>query len=123
MKNIYYIILIFILFGCVEPFEPEYPPNEITKELKIDASVGIRLETPFVENDVKMNVKTDVGGVYCILIRDISNTVISKEEILLKVGDNVLDVYTRILPPSGYRIGLYTKSGYEIGITDFNKLN
>ncbi len=123
MKKLYYIIFITILFGCVEPFENELPPIEISNELKMDAKVGIRLETPFVTDNVKMNVKTELEGKYFILIKDISNKVVSKEEITLKNGDNILDVHTRILPVAGYRIGLYTENGYEIGITDFNKLN
>lgn len=123
MKAKFYTLLILFVFGCVEPFENEFPALEVKDELKIDAAVGIRLETPFVDSDVKMNVKTELEGKYFIFITDISNKVVSKEEITLKKGDNVLDVHTRILPPSGYRIGLYTKTGYELGITDFNKVN
>lgn len=123
MKNKFYILFLAFTFGCIDPFENEVPILEVKDELKIDTTVGIRLETPFVENDVKMNVKTELEGRYFILITDISNKVVSKEEISLKKGDNVLDVHTRILPPSGYRIGLYTKTGYELGITDFNKVN
>jgi F0F1-type ATP synthase epsilon subunit len=53
---------------------------------------------------------------------DISNKVVSKETINLKVGDNVLKVYTSALPSSAYRIGFYNANGKEMGITDFNKL-
>jgi hypothetical protein len=48
---------------------------------------------------------------------------VSKETINLKVGDNVLKVYTKTLPSSAYRIGFYDASGKEMGITDFNKIN
>jgi hypothetical protein len=40
----------------------------------------------------------------------------------VKVGDNVLKVYTSALPSSAYRIGLYDSNGKQLGITDFNKL-
>jgi hypothetical protein len=121
MKTKIYVSLILFIFGCVEPFENEIPKLEVKNELKIDTNVGIRLETPFVENDVKMNVKTELQGKYFIFITDISDKVVSKEEIILRNGDNVLDVHTRILPPSGYRIGLYSKTGQQLAITDFNK--
>lgn len=121
MKTKIYVFLILFIFGCVEPFENEIPKLEVKNELKIDTNVGIRLETPFVENDVKMNVKTELHGKYFIFITDISDKVVSKEEIILRNGDNVLDIHTRILPPSGYRIGLYSKTGQQLAITDFNK--
>jgi hypothetical protein len=121
MKIKIYVLLILFIFGCVEPYENEVPKLEVKNELKIDTNVGIRLETPFVENDVKMNVKTELQGKYFIFITDISDKVVSKEEIILRKGDNVLDIHTRILPTSGYRIGLYSKTGQQLAITDFNK--
>ena len=70
-----------------------------------------------------MNVKSEVGGAATIKIFDISNKVVSKENVTLKVGDNVLKVYTSALPSSAYRIGFYDMNGKEMGITDFNKIN
>ena len=90
--------------------------------LTIKASVGIKLETPFVTSEVAMNVKSDVAQTVSIRIYDISNRVVSKESVSVKVGDNILKVYTSALPPSAYRIGLYDSKGNELGITDFNKL-
>jgi uncharacterized protein YcfL len=111
-----------ILFGCNK--ENEILPNiqQVTPELVIVNSVGIKLQSSFVTSEVAMNVKSQVAGTATIKIFDISNKVVSKETINLKVGDNLLKVYTSTLPSSAYRIGFYDANGKEMGITDFNKL-
>jgi hypothetical protein len=123
MKKVF--ILLFgsmILFGCNK--ENEILPNvqQVTDELAIASSVGIKLQSSFVTSEVAMNVKSQVVETATIKIFDISNKVVSKETINLKVGDNVLKVYTSALPSSAYRIGFYNANGKEMGITDFNKL-
>jgi uncharacterized protein YcfL len=123
MKKVFIVVLSsMILFGCTK--ENEILPNiqQVTPELAIANSVGIKLQSPFVTSEVAMNVKSQVAGIATIKIFDISNKVVSKETIDLKVGDNVLKVYTSALPSSAYRIGFYDVSGKEMGITDFNKL-
>jgi hypothetical protein len=94
----------------------------VKQELKIENSVGIKLETSFVSKEVSMNVKLENAGVVTIKIMDISNRVVSKEQVNVKVGDNILNVYTSALPSSAYRIGLYDSNNNLLGITDFNKL-
>ena len=124
MKKLFLIMLISItLTGCYK--DDIFPINaqEVTPELKIASSVGIKLQSAFVTSEVAMNVKSEVGGTVTIKIFDISNKVVSKENVTLKVGDNVLKVYTSALPSSAYRIGFYDLSGKEMGITDFNKIN
>jgi len=97
---------------------PEPTPNL----LEIKSSVGIKLESAFVTSEVSMNVKTETSGVVTIKIFDISNRVVSKETTTVKVGDNILKVYTTALPSSAYRIGLFDSNNKMLGITDFNKL-
>jgi uncharacterized protein YcfL len=124
MKKLFLIMLISItLTGCYK--DDIFPINEqeVTPELKIASSVGIKLQSAFVTSEVAMNVKSEVGGSVTIKIFDISNKVVSKENVTLKVGDNVLKVYTSALPSSAYRIGFYDMNGKEMGITDFNKIN
>jgi uncharacterized protein YcfL len=124
MKKLFLIMLISItLTGCYK--DDIFPINaqEVTPELKIASSVGIKLQSAFVTSEVAMNVKSEVGGTVTIKIFDISNKVVSKENVTLKVGDNVLKVYTSALPSSAYRIGFYDMNGKEMGITDFNKIN
>jgi hypothetical protein len=123
MKKVFIVIFSsIILFGCSN--ENEILPNiqEVTPELAIASSVGIKLQSSFVTSEVAMNVKSKVAETATIRIFDISNKVVSKETINLKVGDNLLKVYTSTLPSSAYRIGFYDANGNEMGITDFNKL-
>ena len=109
------------LIGCTkDPIQTPLPPAPNSLEIK--SSVGIKVESSFVTSEVAMNVKTDVAQTVTIKIFDISNKVVSKETVSVKVGDNILKVYTSALPSSAYRIGLYDANGNQLGITDFNKL-
>jgi len=122
MKKIFSVfVLTMVLSGCYKE-DIVTPLVEVSPELKIINSVGIKLQTPFVTNEVAMNVKTETAGKVTIKIFDISNKVVSKEDVNVKAGDNVLKVYTAALPSSAYRIGLFDSAGNKLGITDFNKL-
>jgi hypothetical protein len=96
--------------------------NQIPSELAITSVSGIKLETPFVTSQVSMNVKSEVAQTVTIKIFDISNRVVSKSTSDVKVGDNILKVYTNALPSSAYRIALFDDKGNQLGITDFNKI-
>jgi len=123
MKKLISIIALSIaLTGCykddiIEPIRPEATDN-----LKITNAVGIKLQSPFVTSEVSMNVKSDVAQTVTIKIFDIANRVVSKSTSDVKVGDNILKVYTTALPSSAYRVGLFDAKGNQLGITDFNKL-
>jgi hypothetical protein len=123
MKKIFGLVFFTILLaGCSK--EDILPtPQAVSEDLKITNSVGIKLQTAFVTNEVAMNVKSDVAQTVTIRIFDIANRVISKETTNVIAGDNVLKVYTSALPSSAYRIGFYDINGKELGITDFNKIN
>jgi hypothetical protein len=123
MKKVFIVLGFVILGGCKK--EQDFLPNlqQVTSELTIASSVGIKLQSAFVTSEVAMNVKSQVAGPATIKILDISNKVVSKESIVLKEGDNILKVYTTSLPSSSYRIGFYDVNGKELGITDFNKIN
>jgi hypothetical protein len=121
MKKVFLVVFALVfLFGCRKMDIPVIP--EINKELNIETAVGLKLQSPFVTEEVVMNVKSDVAQSVTIKIFDIANRVVSKETMNVNVGDNILKVYTKILPSSAYRIGLYSTKGSELGITDFNKL-
>jgi hypothetical protein len=117
------LCITIILGGCIEPFENKFPKENLPSNLIINNNIGIRLETMFVFNEVKVNIKTDMSGSYDLVVLDILKRVITKECINLKEGNNIITLYTEILPPAGYRLGLYTLEGIELGIVDFNKLN
>jgi hypothetical protein len=124
MKKLFAIAFsMIILLGCNKDDIIPDSPVVVTPQLQIKNSVGIKLETSFVSSEVSMNVKTEFGGNVTIKILDISNRIVSKENVTVKVGDNVLKVYTSTLPISAYRIGLYDSNNNLLGITDFNKIN
>ena len=123
MKKILIVALVIIGFmGCTKDDILIEPIQQVKPELQIKSSIGIKLESPFVTDEVAMNVKTESAGSVTIRIFDISNKVVSKEQLGVKVGDNILKVYTKALPSSAYRIGIYDVNGNMLGITDFNKL-
>lgn len=121
MKKFLALALIFIIaVGCNR--EDELPVKATQDFLKISESVGLRIETPFVTESVGVNAKIETAGTYVIRIIDISNKVVSREEIQLKAGDNIINIKTTVLPASAYRLSLSTKEGLILGVIDFNKL-
>ena len=121
MKKVLAIAAILFV-GCTKVDVPTPQPPVTNAELKIASAVGIKLQSPFVTNEVAMNVKSDIAQSVTIRIFDISNRVVSKETVNVIVGDNILKVYTTALPQSAYRIALFDVNGKQLGITDFNKL-
>ncbi len=119
------IVLVIVLFfaSCTKDDMIPRIEQQIKPELLIADKTGIKLQTSFVTSEVLMNVKLENSGTAIIKITDISNRVVSKEEVNVNVGDNLLKVYTTALPPSAYRIALYDSNNNMLGITDFNKIN
>jgi len=123
MKKTCLIAVIAILFiGCTKTNFTTPQPPIAGSELKINSTVGIKLQSPFVTNEVAMNVKSETAQTVTIKIFDIANRVVSKETMSVKAGDNIVKVYTSALPSSAYRIGLFDASNKMLAITDFNKL-
>lgn len=123
MRKICLIAAVAILFvGCTKTTFITPQPPIASSELKINSTVGIKLQSPFVTSEVAMNVKSETAQTVTIKIFDISNRVVSKETMSVKAGDNIVKVYTSALPSSAYRIGLFDASNKMLAITDFNKL-
>jgi hypothetical protein len=122
MKKIFILIFVTTMLVACSKEDIILTPQSVSEDLKITNSVGIKLQTAFVTNEVAMNVKTETAGSVTIKIFDIANKVVSKETTNVIAGDNLLKVYTSALPSSAYRIGLFDASGRQLGITDFNKI-
>jgi hypothetical protein len=122
MKKVSLVLFGLILFVGCRKVDIPVQPQVISDNLKISSSVGLKLETSFITNEVAMNIKSDVAQTVTVKIFDISNRVVSKSTSEVKVGDNILRVYTSALPSSAYRIALYDSAGNMLGITDFNKI-
>ena len=123
MKRILIVVgLISATLVSCQNEESFVPAVQVSEELKITQSNGIKLQTPFVTTEVAMNVKIDKPQTVTVKIFDISNRVVSKEQLDVKAGDNLLKVYTTTLPSSAYRIALYDATAKQLRISDFNKL-
>jgi len=122
MKKVSLVLFGLILFVGCRKVDIPVQPQVISDNLKISSSVGLKLETPFVTSEVAMNIKSDVAQTVTVKIFDISNRIVSKSTSEVKIGNNILRVYTSALPSSAYRIALYDVAGNMLGITDFNKI-
>ncbi len=114
-------LMALVLLSCRKTTEIPFV-NQIDPTLQINSVSGIKLQSHFVTSEVAMNVKSDVAQTVTIRIFDIANRVVSKSTSDVRMGDNILKVYTSALPSSAYRIGIYDSKGKQLGITDFNKL-
>jgi hypothetical protein len=119
MKSLKYlsIILILTFSGCLqdEVYQPILPSN-----LEIKEKVGIKLESPFATGEVSMNIKTETSGIYIVEILHLSGRIVSKEEIKVKEGDNILKLYTGALPKEPYTIALYNSQNIRLAKTIVN---
>jgi hypothetical protein len=114
-------LMTLVLLSCRKTTEMPLI-NQIDPTLQINSVSGIKLQSHFVTSEVAMNVKSEVAQTVTIKIFDIANRVVSKSTSDVRMGDNVLKVYTNALPSSAYRIGIYDSNEKQLGITDFNKL-
>jgi nitrous oxide reductase accessory protein NosL len=124
MKKVLGLLVMICMVASCTNEDLLLPPTttEVTEKLQIVGNMGIKVETPFVKNEVAMNVKAETAGTYVVKILNISNKSVSKEEVTIKAGNNLLKIYANALPSSAYRIGLFDLEGNLLGIADFNKL-
>jgi hypothetical protein len=116
------LVMICLVASCTNEDLLLPPVTEVSEKLQIVGNVGIKVETPFVKEQVAMNVKAESAGTYVVKILNIANKSVSKEEVKLSAGNNLLKIYANALPSSAYRIGLFDLEGNLLGIADFNKL-
>jgi hypothetical protein len=121
-KVIGLLMVVLTVISCTSEDMLVPAPTEVTEKLQIMGNVGIKVETPFVKEQVAMNVKAESAGTYVVKILNIANKSVSKEEVKLTAGNNLLKIYANALPSSAYRIGLFDLEGNLLGIADFNKL-
>jgi PBP1b-binding outer membrane lipoprotein LpoB len=123
MKKLFILVIgILILTGCTNDEVTLETVQTIKPELAITTASGIKLESTFTTVEVAINAKVNTAGKAVIKIYDISNRIVSKEEVDVVVGDNILKLHTAILPSSAYRLSLTDATGTVVGIADFNKL-
>jgi len=123
MKKILGLLVMVCIFTSCNTEDVLLPvTTDVVEKLQIVGNMGIKVETPFVKEEVTMNVKAESAGTYIVKILNIENKSVSKEEVTIKAGNNLLKIYANALPSSAYRIGLFDLKGNLLGIADFNKL-
>jgi hypothetical protein len=116
------LVMICLVASCTNEDLLVPAVTEVSEKLQIVGNLGIKVETPFVKEEVAMNVKAVTAGKYIVKILNIANKSVSKEEVTLNAGNNLLKIHANALPSSAYRIGLFDLEGNLLGIADFNKL-
>jgi nitrous oxide reductase accessory protein NosL len=116
------LVMICLVASCTNEDLLVPTVTEVSEKLQIVGNLGIKVETPFVKEEVAMNVKAETAGKYIVKILNIANKSVSKEEVTLNAGNNLLKIYANALPSSAYRIGLFDLEGNLLGVADFNKL-
>jgi PBP1b-binding outer membrane lipoprotein LpoB len=114
-------VMAFLFAGCRKSDTIASLP-QTPSDLAIASTIGVKLQTVFVTNEVSMNVKSNVPQTVTIKILNIANYVVSKSTADVQSGDNILKLYTAAFPSSAYRIAIYDSKGNMLAITDFNKL-
>ena len=122
MNKICLILVAAILFAGCRKSDSITAIPQTPSDLAIASTVGVKLQTAFVTNEVSMNVKISAPQTVTIKILNISNSVVSKSTADVQSGDNILKLYTAAFPSSAYRIAIYDAKGNMLAITDFNKL-
>jgi hypothetical protein len=119
MKSLKYIsvALILLLGGCFQEdvYQPTLPSN-----LEIKEKIGIKLESAFATEEVSMNIKAETSGIYIVRIHHLSGRVVSKEEVKVQAGDNILKLYTGALPKEPHTIALYNTQNVKLAETIVN---
>lgn len=116
MKKLLLVSLTLMMVGCVKDDLLEPIPT-IPTALQIKETLGIKLESTIVSDEVKMNVKLPMEGTYRIKIKDIGNKLISQEKIEAKAGDNILSVYVSTLQNDSYTLELTDINHKVLGVT------
>jgi len=101
-----FAILLVLATKCTSDSYEYADFTYVPEALVIEEPQGIKLENYVVDNQVDINVKLPVDGIYRIKIIDLSGKMVSQEKLTAKKGDNILKIYVNALPVSSYEVQL-----------------
>lgn len=116
MKKRIIAMILVLAAACTQ--DSEYiniPTPQTNSTLVINEIQGLKLESNIVTDQVKINSKLPVSGIYKIKIYDLEGKIVSQEKIEGKQGDNILNIYVSALPVSSYSVELQTSNNEVIG--------
>lgn len=117
--NLFMILLVLGSKCTSDHLEYEIQPI-VPESLTIVELQGLKLASMFTQDEVAMNIKSATQGEHRVKIYGIDDKLLSQEKLDVKLGDNVLTVYTKILPKGSYRIELHNNDG-RVGVAAFFK--
>ena len=110
------MMLVLAAAACTQDSEYiDIPTLKTTPSLTVNGVQGLKLESNIVTDQVKINSKLPVDGIYKIKIYDLEGKIVSQEKIEGKQGDNILNIYVSALPVSSYSVELQTSNNEVIG--------
>ena len=114
MKKIYYFIFLLLVLGCMKDDDIFFDITPVTAaELQIDELTGLKFARTSLRDNTQFNIKTDEAGIYSVEILDLTNSLVTRNSLVVKEGDNVYSVYTKILEPGDYTFRFVDINGDE----------
>lgn len=114
----YYTILFFLFLACVKDDAEwmTYDPLTIQTQLNIDDTDGLKINGNSITNRSNFNIKVSTAGNYTLEVLDITGIAVTRENLNLKHGNNILTFYTNAIQDGDYTINI-KKEGQIIQTT------
>jgi hypothetical protein len=118
MKTLYkaFPVLVILLSSCLNEESPIIE-NDVPDMLKIEETVGLSVESYFVYDNIRMNVKVDKESTYVIKLLHISGRTVVKDVINVVPGDNLKVLYVNAIPKEPYTLALYNNEDQQLAKT------
>ena len=109
-KTIITIMSMFALAGCMK--DDDFFVTPIAPEtLAIDAETGLRFSETSPTDGTMFNIKTTQSGIYSVEILDLTKSLISRNTLVVREGDNIYTLYTRALITGDYTFRFIDPNG------------
>ena len=103
----YYFILFFLFLACAKDTDWNiYEPLSVKNELHIDDIEGLKVSGNFITNRSNFNVKVSTAGNYTLEVLNLAGIAVTRDNLNLKVGDNILTFYTNAIEDGDYTINI-----------------
>jgi hypothetical protein len=119
ISRIFTVLLILVTVSCLQE-DVFTGPAPMPETLILNAPVGLALESHFIQEDVKMNVKVEAAGSYVLRIHHLDGRTVAKEDISVSKGDNLKVFFVGALPRQPYTLALYTTQNVKLTQTIIN---
>lgn len=115
----WYYFWLFVLFLACTKDDAEwmtYDPLTIQTQLNINDTDGFKVNGNSITNRSNFNIKVSTAGKYTLEVLDITGIAVTRENLNLKHGNNILTFYTNAMKDGDYTINI-KKEGQTIQTT------